>query len=107
GADMGAKRIADLVGIHVADEAERDLGAGLGRDHGLEALAGVAADHAIDLASWARPGLLENRARLLAGGDRQTDVAEEGFVVETERLPTGHGRGVDFPDVVIEARDGH
>ena len=43
-ADEGAERFADLRRILVADEAERDLGGGLRRDHRLEAVAGVAAD---------------------------------------------------------------
>ena len=51
---------ADRVRVLVEHQAERDLGRGLGRDHRLEALALIAAAHAVDLAGRPRPGHLEH-----------------------------------------------
>ena len=75
---------ADRVRILVEHQPERDLGRRLGRDHRLEALALIAAAHAVDLAGRTRPGHLEHRAAALAGGHREADGAEEGAFVERQ-----------------------
>ena len=88
GAHVLAEGGADFVGVHARDKAEADLGAGFGRDHGLETFAGVAADHAVDLAGGARDRLLEDGAVLLAGGDRKADGSQEFVAVEAELTPS-------------------
>ena len=53
--DESAEGFEDPLGVLLADEPERDLGAGLGRQHGLRALAGVAADDPVHFAGRPRP----------------------------------------------------
>ena len=67
----------DLLRILVADEAEGDLAARLAGDHGLGALARIAADDAVHVAGRTRLDLLDQHAALLAGGMLQADLAEE------------------------------
>ena len=72
-----AERGADGVRVLVEHQAERDLGRGPGRDHRLEALALVAAAHAVDLAGRPRPGHLEHAAATLACRHREPDGTEK------------------------------
>src|SRR5690606_39225017 len=55
----GAEAVADLLRVLVADETERYLGGRLAGDHGLRALAGIAADDAVDLGGRTRRDLLD------------------------------------------------
>ena len=75
--DVVAKGLADLVGVLPLDQAERDLGRGFRRDHRLGALAGIAADDAVDVAGRARRDLLDQQAILLAGRNRKPDRLQE------------------------------
>ena len=104
--DEVAEGVADLVRVLLVDEAERDLGRRLGRDHRLEALAGIAAADAVELGGRPRPDQLQHRAALLAGRDRQADLAEEALGRLAERLPRFQDLRRRLLDAVIEAGDG-
>ena len=75
--DIVAERFADLVRHLAFHQSERNLGGSLRRDHRLGALAGIAADDAVDVAGRARRNLLDQEAILLAGGKRQPDRLQE------------------------------
>ena len=105
--DEGPEIGADRFRILVADQPEGHLGRGLGRDHRLEALAGIAADDAVDLAGRPRPDLLQHRPPGLASRRRQPDRAEEFVGVEVERVPDRLDIGRNLRDPVIEIRDRH
>ena len=85
-AHEGAEAVAHLLRVLLADQAERDLRRGLARDDGLGALAGIAADDAVDLGGRPRGDLLEHQAALLAGRDLEADLAEEFLRRQVERL---------------------
>src|SRR5690606_28287511 len=70
----------------------------------LEALAGVAARNAVDLAGRSRPDLLQNAAVDLAGGHREPDLAEARIGIEAERLPLLADAVGDLADAIIESR---
>ena len=89
-----------------ADQAEADLGMGLGGQHRLEPVAGIAAPDAVHLAGRARPDHLQRRAVLLARRHRQADVAEELRMVEGKRLPLRAHLVRQFGHAVVEARHG-
>ena len=100
------KASSDPLGVLLADEPERDLGAGLGRQHGLGALAGVAADNPVHFAGRPRPQDFERRAVALARRRRQPDLAQERPAVEIELVPLVRELLRNFFDAVIEAGDG-
>src|SRR3990167_5077569 len=104
-ADKGAEALAQAIGSLVADQPEGDLGRGLRGNDRLEAVADVAADDAVHLAGRPRPDLFEDRATGLAGGNRQSDVAQEFPAVEIERIPLCLDVGGHFADAVVEAGD--
>ncbi len=56
----------DLARGLVGDQAHRDLGVGLGGDHGLGALAGEAGPDAVDVQRGSHPDPLERRIAGLA-----------------------------------------
>src|SRR5206468_3008219 len=78
---------ADLGRILLMDKAERDLCRGFRRDDGLETLAGVATDDAVEFGGGSRPGQFQHRAAFFARWDRQADRAEEGLGRLAQRLP--------------------
>src|SRR6185312_15700512 len=100
--DEGAEALLDTLRVLPADEAERHFRARLSRQHGLGALSRIAADDAVELASRARPKLLQHRAPALAGGDRQADVAEEFLRIEFEIVPLRGDLLRQFFDAVVE-----
>ncbi len=65
------------------------MGAGLGRDHRLEAFAGIAADNAVDLAGRAAAGLFEHRTAFSHSGLGEAGAREEGLLVIRQALPLG------------------
>ena len=73
-------------------------------DHGLGALAGVAADDAVDVAGRARRDLLDQHAVLLARRHLQADLPEEFLRREVERLQVGLDVGRQLRHAVVEAR---
>ena len=85
-AHEGAEAVADFLGVLLADQAERDFRRGLPGDDGLGALAGIAADDAVDLGGRPRGDLLDQHAALLAGRRLQPDRPEEFLRREVERL---------------------
>ena len=89
--DVIAKRVSDLVGLLPLHQPERNLRGRLRRDHRLGALAGVAADDAVDVAGRARRDLLDQQAILLAGRNRKPDRLEEGFRRQIRASPTAPG----------------
>ena len=99
------KLCADRLRILVADQPERYLGRGLGRDDGLRPLADIAADDAVHFRRRPRPDLLQRRVALFAGRDRQPDLVEEGLLVEAKRFPLRLLLGRDLAHAVIEAGD--
>src|SRR5690606_29837523 len=84
---MGAEGGTNLLRVLAGDEAEGNLGAGAGRDHGLEAVPDIAAAHAVDLAGRAGPELFEHGAALFAGWHREVDRAQKGLFVKAEPGP--------------------
>ena len=105
-AHEGAERFADLVRVLLVDQAERDLRRCLGGDHRLEALAGVAADDAVELGGRPRPDQFQHRAALLAGRHRKADLAEEALGGLAERVPCLLDLRGRLLDAVIEAGNG-
>ena len=100
------ERGPDLLRILLVHEAERDLGRGLGGDHRLEALAGIAADNAVELGGRPRPDQFQHRAALLAGRDRQADRPEEGLGGLAQRFPGFQDLRRRLLDAVVEAGNG-
>jgi hypothetical protein len=86
---MGTERLAQRVGVLIADQPEGDLGnAASARHHGLEVPAGIAAPHPL-ISQVGRDQMhLERNAPLLACR-MQADRAEKRLAVEAERSPTG------------------
>src|SRR5580704_6252726 len=76
-ADEFAEVLANLFGILVPDQAERNLRHGFARNDGFCPLTRIAADDAVHLGGRARGNLLDQQAALLAGRDFQPDRAEE------------------------------
>ncbi len=105
-ADEGPEELADALGVLVADQPEADLGVRLGRDHRLEAGAGIAAPDAVDLGGRARPEVLEGRVAVLAPGLAQADLAEEGLAEKPSRSHCSLIVGRELVDAVVEAGDG-
>ena len=96
----------DALRVLLADQPERHLGAGLRRQHGFCALAGVAADNSVDVAGRPRPELFERRAVLLARRHRQPDLAQERHGVEIELVPLVRDFLRQFFHALVEARQG-
>ena len=90
----GAERLADLLGVLLAHQTERHLRRRLAGDHGLGALAGVAADDAVDLGGRPRGDLLDQHPVLFAGRHLQADLPEEllGGQVEPGQVGLDVGR---------------
>ncbi|MCY1306973.1 hypothetical protein D9M70_568650 [compost metagenome] len=103
GADIGAERFADLLRVLVADEAEGNLRRSLGRNHRLEAFAGIAAGDAVDFGGRARPGQFQHRTVLFARRDRQADFAEKLLRRLAERFPGSLDLGRGLFDAFVEA----
>ena len=101
--DEGAEALDDPLRVLLADQPERHFGARLGRQHRLRALADIAADDAVDVAGRARPDHLQRRAALLAGGNREADLAEERLLVEIEVAPLLGDLVGQLLDPVVEA----
>ena len=78
----------------------------LAGDDGLGALAGIAADDAVDLGGRPRGDLLDQHAVLLAGRNLQPDLAEELLGRQVERGEVGLDVGRQFLHAVIEAGNG-
>ena len=89
-----------------ADQAERHLGHGLAGNHGLGALAGIAADEAVDLGGRAGRNLLDQQAVLLARGDLETDAAKKILRGEVEPGEVGLDVGRQLMHAVVEAQNG-
>ncbi|MOA21341.1 hypothetical protein D3C78_1418280 [compost metagenome] len=102
-AHIGPEAFANGRRVLLADEAERHLGGGFRGDHGLETIAGIAADNAVDFRRWPRPGLLQHGATLFARGNRKADFAEKGFGRAAQRFPGGLDVGWGFFHAVIKA----
>src|SRR4051794_40541982 len=102
-ANERVKCAPDLRRVLLSDEAKRDLRGSLGRDHGLEAFARVAAPDAVNFAGRPRPDLLQHAPALFSGGKGEADVAEEGRLIERQRLPFRLYRMRHLFDFVIEA----
>src|SRR5947209_4864925 len=101
-----AERARDLFRILLAHQTERYLGPGRGRNYRLGALAGIAADDAVDVAGRAGGDLLDQHAILLAGRSFQADLAQKILrgEIEREKLRTDVGR--QLARAVVEARNG-
>ena len=102
----GAEGFGDPVRVLLADKPAGDLGAGLGRQDGLRALAGVASDDPVNLASRPRPKTFQRRAVTLARRRRQPDVTQERRRVEVEFVPLVGNFLRKLFDPVVEAGDG-
>src|SRR4249919_2902861 len=75
--DIVAECLLDLLRVLAFDQTERDLGGRFRRNHGFRALAGIAADDAVDVAGRTRGYLLDQQAILFAGGNREADWLQE------------------------------
>src|SRR5882757_5479566 len=85
--DIVAERLFDLLRVLAFDQTEGDLGGSFRRDHGFRALAGIAADDAVDVAGRTRGYLLDQQAILFAGGDRKADRLQKRLRREVQVLP--------------------
>ena len=83
------ERGEDRFRILAGDEAEGNFRAGLGRDHGFCARAGIAAPDAVEIGGRARPKPLERATPGLARWGCEPDIAEKRRHIEAERRPGG------------------
>src|SRR5580700_1424443 len=85
--DKSPESFGDFVWILRSDEPEREFGARFRRKHGFRPLAGIAADDAVEVASWPRPNHFEDTPALFAGRDRQADFAQKVAPAKTQFAP--------------------
>src|ERR1700759_2674277 len=104
--DVIAEGLADLCGILARNEAERNLCGGFRRDHGLRALADIAADDAVYVAGRTRGNLLDQQPVLLAGRNRKSDRLQERLRRQVQLLPLREDVRRQILHAVIEAGDG-
>src|SRR5439155_26025385 len=104
--DLVAEGLLDLLRILAFDQTEGDLCGSLRRDHGFRALAGIAADDAVDVAGRTRGYLLDQQAILFAGRDREADWLQERLRREVEVLPLRQNIRRQILHAVVEAGNG-
>jgi hypothetical protein len=97
----------DRLRVLIGDQAAGDLGRRLRGNHGLGAVARVAAPDAVDVEGRPRPGALQRGEAGLAALFAETDLAEKATRVEAEPAPRLSRRRVDLADRVVEARHRH
>src|SRR5207244_13249612 len=92
--------------VLAVDQTEGELCGSFRRDHGFRALAGIAADDAVDVAGRTRGYLLDQQAILFAGGNREADWLQERLRREVQVLPLRQNVWRQILHAVVEAGNG-
>ncbi len=90
------------LGVLLADQPEREFGAGLRRQHRLRSLAGIAADDAVDVAGRARPDHLQHRYGPARPPGPRGRRRRETCLVEIEAAPLLRDVLGQFRNAVVE-----
>ena len=105
--EVALEQARDLGAALVRDQAHRDFGVRLGREHGLGARAGVAAPDAADVQARADSGALEGGVSLLAA--HLADIQKLLVFLHVKGRPGEHlaVRAGELGDLVVESGHGH